>query len=67
MSSPDPAAILADTIRQRLAVVEEVCRALTSTVGTFGDPDKVFRDLAHMRTQIDLARQGMIKSELVQL
>jgi hypothetical protein len=64
MSSEDQAAVVADAIRQRLAVVEEACRALTSTVGAFGDPDRVFRDLAHVRTQIDLARQAMIKSGL---
>jgi hypothetical protein len=65
MNCQDPAMILADAVRERLAVIEAACRPLISTVGAFPDPDKVYRDLAHMRTQIDLARQALLKSGLL--
>jgi hypothetical protein len=65
MTQQDPAMILADALRQRLAVVEAACHTLASTVGAFRDPDAVYRQLAHVRTQIDLARQMLLKSGLL--
>jgi hypothetical protein len=52
MSLQDPAVLTTDAVRQRLAVVEEACRALTSTAVAFDDSDRIFRDLAHIRTQM---------------
>jgi hypothetical protein len=65
VSPQDPAMILADAVRQRLAVIGASCHTLTSTAGAFHDPDAVYRQLAHMRTQIDLARQALLKSGLL--
>jgi hypothetical protein len=65
MSTQDPVVIVADAVRERLAVVEAACHTLTSTAGVFRDLDRVYRDLAHMRTQIDLARQALLKSGLL--
>ena len=65
MSPQDPAVVVANAVRQRLAVVEAACHTLTSTVGVFRDPDAGHRQLAHMRTQIDLARHALLKSGLL--
>jgi hypothetical protein len=46
-------------------VVEAACLVVISSVGAFPDPDAVYRQLAHMRTQIDLARQALLKSGLL--
>jgi hypothetical protein len=64
---PQDPNILADEVRERLAVVQGACQTITSAAGAFHDPDAVFRQLAHIRTQIDLCRQAMIKSGLVRL
>jgi hypothetical protein len=61
----DDQSLVANAVRQRLSAVGSVCIALASTVGPFRDPDQVFRDLAQMRSQIDLCRQSMIRSGVV--
>jgi hypothetical protein len=65
MNQQHPASTVVDAVRERLAVVEAACHSLTSTLGPFLDPDQVYRDLAYMRTAIDLARQALLKSGLL--
>lgn len=56
---PDDATAVADDVSFRPRA-----ERLTSTVGAFANPDHVYRELAHMRTEIDLERQALLKSGL---
>ena len=66
LSTPDPATIAADAVRQRLECVEVACRTIVSTVGPFTDPDAVYRQIGLMRHTLYMARRTLWRAGLVQ-
>jgi hypothetical protein len=64
MSTPDPATIAADAVRQRLVAVEAAYYTIVTTVGPFNDPDAVYQQIGNIHS-LEMARRALGRAGLV--